>query len=198
MQTGRLFVLGMLATSGPMHGHQIRRKAELERADFWGRVKVSSLYATLRRMEEEGLIEAVERSQEGRFPARTVYGITAEGWRELSVLRDACFQDTAVAPDPFDLALSFTDDLDESEVRATVVGRLAALREQAAEMGRQQERVARYLSPLDRVVFRHFQVRIAAEVAWHEELLERLPELRSGRAPGQLRVVGHDGPAKEE
>jgi DNA-binding PadR family transcriptional regulator len=198
MQTGRLFVLGMLAADGPMHGHQIRRKAELERADFWGRVKVSSLYATLRRMEEDGLIEAVERSQEGRFPARTVYAITAEGWRELSVLRDACFQDTAVGPDPFDLALSFTGDLDESQLRSTVNHRLSELRRQAEEMDRQERQVAQYLSPLDRVVYRHFQVRIEAEARWHEELLARLPELKSDRGSGQLRVVGREGSAEEE
>src|SRR2546430_5548024 len=139
MQTTRLFVLGMLAASGPMHGHRIRRTAELERADFWGRVKVSSLYVALRRMEEEGLIEAVERSQEGRFPARTVYAITKEGWQELSVLRDACFRDTAVGPDPLDLALSFTDDMDEAELSAVVASRLAALRGQAAAMRRPEE-----------------------------------------------------------
>src|SRR5258707_6767348 len=78
MRTVQLFVLGMLAREGPMHGHQIRRQAELERAEFWGKVKVSSLYAALHRMEAEGLIAAVERTQEGRFPARTVYAITAE------------------------------------------------------------------------------------------------------------------------
>ena len=45
MSAARLFALGMLARNGPMHGHQIRRQAELERAEFWGKVKVSSLYA---------------------------------------------------------------------------------------------------------------------------------------------------------
>jgi DNA-binding PadR family transcriptional regulator len=52
MSATRLFALGMLARNGPMHGHQIRRQVELERAEFWGKVKVSSLYAALHRMEE--------------------------------------------------------------------------------------------------------------------------------------------------
>jgi DNA-binding PadR family transcriptional regulator len=198
MRTGRLFVLGMLASNGPMHGHQIRRMAELERADFWGQVKVSSLYVALRRMEEEGLIEAVERTQEGRFPARTVYAITSDGWREFSLLRDSCFRDTAVGPDPLDLALSFTDDLEEAELRSMVLARLGALRGQVEGMERQEHEVSRYLHPLDRIIYRHFQVRIEAEVRWHEELLARLPELRAGRGPTELHVVEPGRSAEEE
>src|SRR5258708_12407578 len=106
MRTVQLFVLGMLAREGPMHGHQIRRQAELERAEFWGKVKVSSLYAALHRMEAEGLIAAVERTQEGRFPARTVYAITAEGWRDLVLLRQPTFHNTTIDPDPPHLPLS--------------------------------------------------------------------------------------------
>src|SRR5262245_49168740 len=106
MSNTSLFVLGTLAREGPMHGHRIRRQAELERAAFWGKVKISSLYAALHRLEDDGLIEAVERTQEGRYPARTVYAITAEGWRELAVLREASFHDTTIEPDPLDLALS--------------------------------------------------------------------------------------------
>jgi hypothetical protein len=41
MSATRLFALGMLPRNGPMHGHQIRRRAELERAEFWGRVKLT-------------------------------------------------------------------------------------------------------------------------------------------------------------
>src|SRR5258708_10599609 len=136
MRTVQLFVLGMLAGEGPMHGHQIRRQAELERAEFWGKVKVSSLYAALHRMEAEGLIAAIERTQEGRFPARTVYAITAEGWRELVVLREACFHNTTIEPDPLDLALSFSEDLDAEYLRAVIEYRLAALRADSAGTAR--------------------------------------------------------------
>src|SRR5215510_3102352 len=115
-----LFVLGTLAQRGPMHGHEIRRRVEIERAEFWGKVKVSSLYAALHRMEEEELIEAVETRQEGRFPARTVYAITEEGRRELGVLREACFQATAIEPDPLDLALTFSGDLEAVHLSSLV------------------------------------------------------------------------------
>jgi len=183
MRTTQLFVLGMLARNGAMHGHQIRRQAELERAEFWGNVKVSSLYAALRRLEEEGLIEAVERTQAGRFPARTVYAITREGWRELVVLRDACYRNTTVAPDPLDLALSFSEDVDAEYLRSAMEQRLASLRALAESMERQEQQVRQYLTPLNSAVFSHCKARVAAEARWHEEFLGLLPGVL-GR-PGQ-------------
>ncbi len=179
MRTVQLFVLGMLAREGPMHGHQIRRQAELERAEFWGKVKVSSLYAALHRMEAEGLIAAVERTQEGRFPARTVYAITAEGWRELVVLREACFRNTIIEPDPLDLALSFSEDLDAEYLRAVIEERLSALRAHADGMERWEDQVRQYLTPLNVATFRHFKLRVAAEIRWHEEFLAQLPDVLS-------------------
>jgi DNA-binding PadR family transcriptional regulator len=179
MRTTQLFVLGMLARNGPMHGHQIRRQAQLERAEFWGKVKVSSLYAALHRMEAEGLVEAVERTQEGRFPARTVYKITAEGWRELVVLREACFHTTTVEPDPLDLALAFSDDLETEYLCSVIAERLASLRALAESVERQEHQVRQYLAPLDLAVVRHFKLRVAAEVRWHEEFLEQLPVVLS-------------------
>jgi|GraSoi_2013_60cm_1033757.scaffolds.fasta_scaffold07715_4 DNA-binding PadR family transcriptional regulator len=179
MRTAQLFVLGMLAREGPMHGHQIRRQAELERAEFWGKVKVSSLYAALHRMEAEGLIAAVERTQEGRFPARTVYAITAEGWRELVVLREASFHNTTIEPDPLDLALSFSEDLDAEYLRAVIEERLAALRAHADGMERWEDQVRQYLTPLNVATFRHYKLRVAAEIRWHEEFLAQLPDVLS-------------------
>jgi DNA-binding PadR family transcriptional regulator len=197
MTPTRLFALGMLARNGPMHGHQIRRQAELERAEFWGRVKVSSLYAALHRMEEEGLIEAVERTRSGRFPARTVYAITAEGWRELVVLRDACFRDTSMDPDPLDLALSFSDDVDEQYLRSVIEERLASLRMLAESMDRQEQQVRQYLTPFNLAVFNHYKLRVAAEERWHREFLEQLPKVLAKRdqtvAPAAERRERSDG-----
>lgn|SRR5262249_23563945 len=175
MHTTQLFVLGMLARNGPMHGHQIRRQAELERAEFWGNVKVSSLYAALHRLEEEGLIEPVEQSRTGRFPARTIYAITPEGWRELVVLRDSCFRSTAIEPDPLDLALSFSDDVDRAYLRSVIEERLASFSALAESLERQEQHVLQYLTPFNLAVFAHYKERIATEIRWHAFFLERLP-----------------------
>ena len=72
-------ILGLLAERGPMHGHQIRRTAELTNAEVWGGITGGALYAELRKLGGEGLIEAIREEQVGRRPARTVYQITEEG-----------------------------------------------------------------------------------------------------------------------
>jgi len=175
MKDTQLFVLGTLAQRGPVHGHQIRRRAELERAEFWGKVKVSSLYAALHRLEQEGLIAAVETQQEGRF--------TEEGRRELAVLLDACFRSTAVEAEPIDLALTFSESLDEGYLQAAIEERLAALRAFAESTERMERQVRPYLTPVDEAVIGHFKLRLEAELRWHTELLEQLPTLRGGSAP---------------
>ena len=59
-------VLGILATQGPRHGHQIRRAAEITNVGEWGGVSVGALYRELRTMDAEGLVTAVRTEQVGR------------------------------------------------------------------------------------------------------------------------------------
>ena len=151
-----------------------------------------SLYAALHRLEREGLIEAVEPTRAGHFPARTDYALTTEGWRELIVLRDACFRYTAVEPDPVDLALSFSDDVDAGYLRSVIEERLASFSALAESMERQEQQVRQYLTPFNLAVFAHYKQRVAAEVNWHGGFLERLPAVcgeredsaRHGAQPG--------------
>ncbi len=122
-----LFALGMLARHGEMHGHQLRRTAELERLEWWGEVRVGALYGTIHRLQAEGLVEAVRVERSGKFPARTVYAITNEGRRELTVLRRNAFRNAEIRPDPVDLALSLADDVPEQTLLAVVDKRIAEL-----------------------------------------------------------------------
>ena len=93
MNLSRLMILGLLAERGPMHGHQIRRTAELTNAEVWGGITGGALYAELRRLDTDGLIVAVRAEQVGRRPARTVYEITDDGKLELVVQRDAALEE---------------------------------------------------------------------------------------------------------
>jgi DNA-binding PadR family transcriptional regulator len=123
MKSTRLFILGALARHGPMHGHQIRRNAQVDRAELWADVKVGSLYAALHRMAAEGVIEVVRSEQEGNRPARTVYAITPQGRIELAAIRDQALRDARLRPDPVDLALQITHDLEEATIREVLQSR---------------------------------------------------------------------------
>jgi DNA-binding PadR family transcriptional regulator len=190
----RLFVLGALAKHGPMHGHQLRRDARLDRADMWSDVRPGSLYGALHRLAAEGLIEPVRTEQAGNLPARTVYAITAEGQRELRVLRAEALAEVGLRPDPVDLALAMSADLDEDTLRGYLEDRIRALGAEAARFAHHRERAWPDQTVADDLVVEHARLRIEAELTWHRLVLDRIGKLMADSeycsAPG-----GGDGRA---
>jgi DNA-binding PadR family transcriptional regulator len=177
MNQTRLFVLGALHRGGPMHGHQIRREAQVDRTELWADVKTGSLYGSLHRLATEGVIEVVRTEQDGNLPARTVYGITADGRRELAAQRDEALRNTRLRPDPVDLALQNTGDLAEEELRVVIEDRRQALAAQLTAWEHQWEAAKPYLKGLEPMTFEHTLLRLRAELAWHDKLLTQLPKL---------------------
>lgn len=184
-----------------MHGHQIRRAAQTDRTELWANVKPGSLYGALHRMESEGIVEAVRTEQEGKRPARTVYGITEEGRGEFAAHRDEALREARLGPDPVDLALQFTGDLSEGALRSALEARRASLASQLASWRQVKESADPYLSELEKMTFGHTLGRLEAELSWHEGLLERLPALVAGgpgtASPGPLRAVDGTRPGTE-
>lgn len=175
MNLTRLVILGLLAERGPRHGHQLRRDAEQAEADRWAGIAVRSLNRELRGLEAEGLIEAVRTEQVGRRPERTVFGLTSEGRRELGVLRRQAIGQLESGPDPLSVALVFAGTDDPAGLAAQLARRKQALLAKAAELAAERERgeAQGYLrpevSPLQAASFRRAEIRVAAELAWHEE-----------------------------
>jgi DNA-binding PadR family transcriptional regulator len=177
MNPTRLFVLGALAKHGPMYGHQIRRDARMDRADLWSDVRPGSLYGALHRLAAEGLIEPVRTEQSGNLPARTVYAITAEGQRELRVLRAEALHHVGLRPDPVDLALVMSGDVDDEVLRGYIEDRIQALGSQAACYAHYGERIWPDQTVADDLVIEHARLRLEAELAWHQMLLDRVGKL---------------------
>lgn len=177
MNETRLFVLAALAKRGPMHGHQLRRDARLDRADLWSRVKPGSLYGALHRMQDEGLIRPLRTEQPGGLPARTIYEITYEGRRELRALRDEAFTEVDIRPDPVDLALAVGADLDREVLCGYLQDRIAALRARESAMDHQLERRWPDQTRADDLIVEHARMRLGAEIAWHEKVLADVDKL---------------------
>lgn len=166
----RLFLLAELVRRGQAHGHELRREAQIGRTELWTNVHIGSIYTTLRRMETEGLVEAVRTERNGRMPERTVYTLTAEGRRELKVLRDGTLREVAVPSDPFDLALSCADDLEPGQLAEIVSERLVILQSRSAALARQRRTAAAYLDHRDQLLFDHVTARLQTEIDWHNAL----------------------------
>jgi DNA-binding PadR family transcriptional regulator len=179
----RLFVLGALARHGPMYGHQIRRDARVDRTELWSEVRPGSLYSALHRLQAEGLIEPVRTEQQGNLPARTVYAITGEGRRELRALREEALREVTMRPDPVDLALAMSADLDEDTLRGYFASRREALSSRAAFLVHERGRVWPDQAPADDLIMEHAIARVETEVRWHDAVLDRIGKLAAEAAP---------------
>jgi DNA-binding PadR family transcriptional regulator len=177
MSSIRLFILGTLATSGPLHGHQIRQQAQADRTERYTDIQVGSLYGALKRMAHEGLVREVRTERVGNRPERTVYEITPEGNQSLAAIHDGILHKISLPHDPFDLALKLARDMAEDDLAQIVADRLAALRAEELSMRHQAERADPYLNEAERMLTRHVIERAATEVRWHEELLSRMPKI---------------------
>lgn len=173
----RLFILGALTRHGPMYGHQLRRDARLDRAQMWSDVQPGSLYSALHRLAAEGLIEPLRTEQQGQLPARTVYGITAEGRRELRALRAEALQEIRLQPDPVDLALAMSSELSEETLRGYLDDRVRVLSARASQLEHQRERAWPDQTAADELVLEHAMLRVQAELSWHHLALDRLGKL---------------------
>jgi DNA-binding PadR family transcriptional regulator len=173
----RLFILGTLATSGPLHGHQIRQQAQSDRTETWTDIKVGSVYGALKRLASEDLVRELRTEKVGNRPERTIYEITPEGRRALAAVRHTALRELARHYDPFDLALAQSRDLPEEDLEQIVAHRLAALQVQVATLRHNAEIADPYVNEAERMVLQHLIERASAEVRWHEELAARLPKI---------------------
>ena len=180
-----------------MYGHQIRRNARMGRADLWSDVRPGSLYGALHRLAAERLIEPVRTEQSGNLPARTVYAITAEGQRELRTLRAEALTEVGLRPDPVDLALVMSGDLDGDLLRGYIEDRIRALRSQAAAYAHHGERVWPDQTVADDLVAEHARLRIEAELAWHQLLLDQAGKLTTATATATATASSMAGSAAE-
>ena len=187
-------ILGLLAERGPMHGHQIRRTAELTNAEVWGGITGGALYAELRKLGAEGLIEPIREEQVGRRPARTVYQITEEGRLELVVQRDAALEVVFGSADPLSVVLLFAAGTDPAELSERLAARRRRIEGQLEAMAAERERLTGQgvLPPLAVAAFRRGELRLGAELRWHEEFGRQLAAGVAGMAgrPVPLRSVG--------
>jgi DNA-binding PadR family transcriptional regulator len=174
MNLTRLMALGILARSGPSHGHHIRRVADLTDVAEWGGVSVGALYRELRAMERDGLVEATRTEKVGNRPERTVYAITDEGRLELVALREQAIKPSlASGPDPLGVALLFAaDGVDRAELRRTLRARRDMLAIWVAEVSAEREELIAkgYLDVLAAAVMRRGILHMEAEIGWHDEL----------------------------
>lgn len=80
-------LLSLLA-EGDSYGYNLKPRWEALAGPQWGPVNIGNLYTTLKRMERDDFIVAVDAVRDQNYPERTVYSITERGRAELATWRD--------------------------------------------------------------------------------------------------------------
>jgi DNA-binding PadR family transcriptional regulator len=200
MNLSRLLLLGALDRHGPRHGHRIRRAAEQANVASWGGVTVGALYREMRTLDEEGLIAAVRTETEGRRPARTIYEITAEGRRELAILREQAIAEPKQAPDAVAVALAFGGVGERGVALPLLRARRDVLQREVAGIAAERARLVAegVLGAVDVAVFRRGELLRAAEVAWIDETIAALAgDAKRRRGPTSKRATKTTEPRRK-
>ena len=184
MSSIRLFILGTLAASGPLHGHQIRQQALADRAETYSDVQVGSVYGALKRLANEDLIRELRTERVGNRPERTVYEITPEGCRSLAAIHDKALRELDRHHDPFDLALTQSRTIPEEELQQILQNRIGALRVQLDTQRHAAEHAEPYVNEAERLIIQHLIARTEAEIRWHTEVAARVPKIAADFAQG--------------
>ena len=177
MNSSRLFVLAALSDYGPMHGHQIRHKAQEDRTQLWSDVAVGALYGALGRLQREGLIEAIRTEREGNYPERVIYAITEEGKRSLRVVIHDTLQTVVHHVDPFDLALAHSGPIEADQLATLLHNRIGELRVRRNTLQHILDFFSQWLNTAESEVIRHVLTRLDADIAWHESVIDRVPDI---------------------
>jgi len=153
----------------------------------WGGITGGALYAELRKLDGEGLIQTVREEQVGRRPARTVYQITEEGRLELILQRDAALDVVFGSADPLSVVLLFAAGTDPADLGERLAARRRRVVAQLEATAEERERLTRQgvLAPLDVAAFRRGELRLEAELRWHDEFEGRLAAGPAGEASGR-------------
>ena len=172
-----LTVLGILA-GGPLHPYAMQ-----SRMKFWGKDKVvdvsqrANLYKAIERLHAAGLIEVMKTERDQRFPERTVYALTDEGWRVGKEWLTEMLATPRNEFPEFPAALSFVFGLVPDEALGALERRADHLRQNVAALDREltDESGPPRLFLLETEYVRDVT---RAELDWVERVAD---DLRSGR-----------------
>ncbi len=149
----------------------------------------ASLYDTVKRLENAGLIEASETSREGRRPERTVYVLTEAGLDEVQDwIRELLARPVREYPQ-FTAALAFMYGLEKREVIELLRQRVIELEATVAAIAvKSTAAIDTYAVPrLFLIEVEYTRAMLTAEIDWVRDLVEQL--LTGDLWPARERVM---------
>ncbi len=170
----RLVILGLLRER-PLHGYEIKQIIEEHMGD-WTNIAFGSIYFALAKLAEEGHVEQVGISQEGRRPSRMIYQITQAGRQEFMRLLRETLRESERHYYAIDVGLAFMKALPQEEVKGYLQGRITALEEIIQHISEHRnEQLAQLEVPrMAAAVFDHSLAHFQAELTWTKDVLNKV------------------------
>ena len=181
-----------LLYEAPLHPYEIKQRMRERGIERAIPSKGASIYDTVERLAQAGLIEPVETNREGRRPERTIYRITQTGADELdSWLRQLLEEPSREFP-RFAAALMFMGALRRKEEAITVLERRAvAFEVQLASADAMMREIPSELPRLFILEEEYAQAMRRAELDW---LRRTIAELKDGSLEWPQMLEAHDWP----
>ena len=160
-------VLGLLAEE-PLHGYEVRSRFEAMLGGSW-EVNIGQVYATLQRLDRDGLVRAVgERGDRGKL----AYQISEQGRAALDEWLAEPVEGPQQLREDFSLKLLLANRLANGDLRPLLVRQKHGYLQRMRDLSRLEERARRDgrrdLARLVRGALLHAE----ADLKWIDELME--------------------------
>jgi PadR family transcriptional regulator AphA len=163
-------VLGLLREK-PMHGYELHQRFQADLGRVWN-VGLSHVYALLKKLEEDGFVQATREFQESR-PPRLVYQITGAGQEAFLRWLDEPVENIRQIRLEFLGKLYFCQRIGPQAVEQLVARQMERCR-QLAESLRQTEADSPADAVFDHLVFRFRLGQVQAVLDWLRDCREEI------------------------
>jgi DNA-binding PadR family transcriptional regulator len=173
----RLVILGILKNK-PLHGYEIKHIIEKHMGD-WTNIAFGSIYFALNMLNKEGYVEQDTVKKVGNRPSRSIYRITEKGKNEYMSLLRKTWETIERNYYPIDIALTFSHDLPENEVKDYIKKRIEYLEQTKNHIKehKKEQIIKKNVPKSAEFVFTHTEFHLEAEYKWLNSLLDNYSQL---------------------
>lgn len=168
----RLVILGILKNK-PLHGYEIKHIIE-DHMGEWTNIAFGSIYFALNMLNQDGYVEREAVRKVGNRPSRSIYKITDKGRKEYINLLRKTWETLERVYFPLDIALAFSYDLPETEVKKYIKKRMMYFEEKSKYLKeRKKEKLGQEDIPKTaEYIFTHSEYHLEAEYNWLKSILD--------------------------
>lgn len=91
MNLSKFMVLGALEMLGEGSGYDVLGELERKQIDKWTDIKLGSIYFAVKQLKKDEMIAEVRQEQEGAFPVKSIYRVTAKGQHYFDAMQEEAF-----------------------------------------------------------------------------------------------------------